>query len=245
MNIAQTITSMVLGLRRKVNIKVRQPLNKIMIPVLDEPFKEKIEGVKDLILNEVNVKSLEYIHETEDVLIKKIKPDFKVLGPKYGKLMKQIAGAVSKMSQQDIGIIEKEGKIDINLDSEPITLERSDVEIVSEDIPGWLVATEGTITVALDIKITDDLRNEGIARELVNRIQNLRKENDFEVTDKIQVTIENNNAIGEAMNTYKKYVASQTLANNIQLSDSFTEDEGRKIELTEDIIVNINITKDE
>jgi isoleucyl-tRNA synthetase len=243
MAIAQTITSMVLGLRRKVNIKVRQPLNNIMIPVLDTKFRDKLDGVKDLILNEVNVKTIDYLYDTEGVLVKKIKPDFKALGPKYGKLMKHIAAAVGKMSQQEIAKIEKEGAIELNLEGETITLSQDDVEITSEDIPGWLVATENAITVALDITITEDLRFEGIARELVNRIQNIRKESDFDVTDQVQVKIEKNDLISEAIAKHGNYISAQTLAESIDLTDKIENGNARKIELDDEIILRISVTK--
>ncbi len=243
MSIAQTITSMVLGLRRKVNIKVRQPLNNIMIPVLDTKFRDKLDGVKDLILSEVNVKSIDYLYDTEGVLVKKIKPDFKTLGPKYGKLMKHIAAAVGNMSQKDISTVEKEGEIEINVEGETITLTSDDVEITSEDIPGWLVATEKAITVALDITITEDLRFEGIARELVNRIQNIRKESDFDVTDQVHVQIENNDLIAEAIEKHGNYISAQTLAESIDLTDKIENGNARKIELDDEIILRISVTK--
>lgn len=243
MAIAQTITSMVLGLRRKVNIKVRQPLNNIMIPVLETSFRDKLDGVKDLILNEVNVKSIDYLYDTEGVLVKKIKPDFKALGPKYGKLMKHIAAAVGKMSQKDIGTIEKEGAIEFQVENETITLSLEDVEISSEDIPGWLVATENAITVALDITITEALRFEGIARELVNRIQNIRKESDFDVTDKVHVLIEKHQLIAETIEKHGKYISAQTLAESIELTDKLRADNARKIELDDEIILRISVTK--
>ena len=243
MSIAQTITSMVLGLRRKVNIKVRQPLNNIMIPVLDTKFRDKLDGVKDLILNEVNVKSIDYLYDTEGVLVKKIKPDFKTLGPKYGKLMKHIAAAVGNMSQKDISTVEKEGEIEISIEGDAITLTSDDVEITSEDIPGWLVATENAITVALDITITEDLRFEGIARELVNRIQNIRKESEFDVTDQVHVQIENNELIAEAIEKHGNYISAQTLAESIDLTDKIENGNARKIELDDEIILRISVTK--
>jgi isoleucyl-tRNA synthetase len=243
MAVAQTITSMVLGLRRKVNIKVRQPLNNIMIPVLDTKFRDRLDRVKDLILNEVNVKSIDYLYDTEGVLVKKIKPDFKALGPKYGKLMKHIAAAVGQMSQKDISTIEKEGEIALKVEGEAITLSLEDVEISSEDIPGWLVATENAITVALDITITEDLRFEGIARELVNRIQNIRKESDFDVTDKVKVLIENNKLLAETIEKHGQYISTQTLAESIDFTDKIQNGDARKIELEEDLILRISVTK--
>ena len=175
MQIAQTMTSMVLALRRKVNIKVRQPLQCIMVPVVDEEQKAHIEAVKNLIMNEVNVKEVRFVDGAAGVLVKKVKCDFKKLGPKFGKQMKAVAAAVAEMSQEAIGELEKNGKYTLNLDGAEAVIEASDVEIFSEDIPGWLVANEGKLTVALEVTITEELRREGIARELVNRIQNIRK----------------------------------------------------------------------
>ncbi len=243
MGIAQNITSMVLGLRRKVNIKVRQPLNKIMVPVLNTSFRHKLDKVKELILNEVNVKSIEYLDETEGVLVKKIKPDFKVLGPKYGKQMKDVVSAVGKMNQHDISTIEREGAIDLQLAGEKISLSITDVEISSEDIPGWLVASEGAITVALDITITEELRFEGIARELVNRIQNIRKESNFDVTDKINILIEKHSALNETIARFGAYISSQTLAESIGFTDKINNDGHRRIELDDEISLNIKVSK--
>ena len=174
MQMAQTISSMVLALRRKVNIKVRQPLHVLMVPVLDEHQKESIEAVKSLILSEVNVKDMKFVDNTAGILVKRIKPDFKKLGPRYGKIMKALAAAIQQMSQEDINAFEKAGTFTLQVDGQDAVLERTDVEIISEDIPGWLVANEGRLTVALDITVTDELKKEGLARELVNRIQNLR-----------------------------------------------------------------------
>ncbi|MEX0987442.1 MAG: isoleucine--tRNA ligase [Bacteroidales bacterium] len=243
MIIAQTVTSMVLGLRRKVNIKVRQPLNKIMIPVLNKQFRKKLEGVKELILNEVNVKNIEYLHETEGVLVKKIKPDFKTLGPKYGKMMKQIAAAVGSMSQEDIATIEKEGAIELSVENQKFSIALEDVEITSEDIPGWLVTTEGAITVALDITITPELRFEGIARELVNRIQNIRKDSNFNVTDKIRIVMEQDETLSGTIEKFGHYISAQTLAESIDFTDKPMGNDGREIEISEALNVKIKITK--
>lgn len=216
MELAQRASSMVLALRRKVNIKVRQPLQKMMIPVLDPAVRNRLEAVESLILNEVNVKEVEYLHETTGIITKRIKPNFKTLGPKYGKQMKAIAAAVADFSQEDIAAIEAlaEGAAyDLAIaGGEVLPVERADFEITSEDMPGWLVATEGTLTVALDIEVTPELKAEGIARELVNRIQNLRKEQGFEVTDKIRVVVESNPETDEAVRKFADYIAAQTLA---------------------------------
>ncbi len=243
MLIAQKVSSMVLGLRRKVNIKVRQPLNKIMIPVADENFKEKFEAVKNLILSEVNVKEVEYISDTADILVKKIKPDFKKLGPKYGKKMKQITDAIKAMSQEDIRTLEHEQVFSLKVGSEEINITGEDVEIYSEDIPGWLVTSDGNLTVALDIIITETLREEGIARELVNRIQNIRKESGFNVTDKINVHIRKHAAIDAAVLHHKKYIGSQTLAGEIVLEDNLDGENVYEVELSDDVKTMISLQR--
>ncbi len=222
MQIAQKVSSMVLGLRRKVSIKVRQPLSKIMIPLTNDGFKERFEAVKDLILSEVNVKDVEYIEDTSGILVKRIKPNFKALGPRYGKMMKQISAAITKLDQDDIAEFEKEGSYTLRLDGSEIVLGPGDVEIISEDIPGWLVANEGSLTVALDVTVSDELKEEGIAREFINRIQNLRKDSGFDVTDKIHVMIENLDEIAGAVKKHSGYIGSQTLANHVELA-SFEE----------------------
>lgn len=232
MEMAQQISSMVLGLRRKVQIRVRQPLSKLMIPVLSNEMSTQLEAVKDIILSEVNVKEIEYITDTTGVLIKKIKPNFKTLGPKYGKYMKQISAAVAVMSQSDIFGFEKQGHHSLVIDGENIEMGLEDVEILSEDIPGWLVANEGRLTVALDINITKELREEGIARELINRIQNLRKESDFDVTDKITLIIGKHNEINEAVANFSQYIASQVLAESVNLVD-VVDGEAKEVEIDE------------
>jgi isoleucyl-tRNA synthetase len=236
MDIAQTISSMILGLRRKVNIKVRQPLAKIMVPVSDETFRERFESVRSLILGEVNVKDVEYIDDTASILIKKIKPNFKTLGPKYGKLMKEISTAVSAMTQPEIISLESTGTRLFTINDTDVTLTLEDVEIVSEDIPGWQVANDGRLTVALDITVTDELRNEGIAREIVNRIQNIRKESGFDVTDKITVHIEENELISGAIKLHSAYIGSQTLATEVSIVKSVTGEGEREIEIDEVMI---------
>lgn len=220
MFIAQTITSLVLALRKKVNLKVRQPLSSIMIPVLDNNMKEDIESVKELILNEVNVKSIQFVDNSAGILVKRIKADFKKLGPKCGKHMKQVSTLLQEMSQPQIAEFEKIGNYTLSVENNVnITISTQDVEIISEDIPGWLVANEGKITIALDITLTDELKEEGIARELVNRIQNIRKANGFDITDRISIVIEKNPLFNQAIENYKQYIASQTLAKSIEISD--------------------------
>ncbi|MDO4971244.1 MAG: isoleucine--tRNA ligase [Bacteroidales bacterium] len=218
MAIAQQITSMVLSLRRKKNLKVKQPLTAIMVPVLDDNQKQDIEAVADLIMGEVNVKGINYVGGDAGILVKRIKPDFKKLGPKFGKNMKAAAQALTTLEQAQIAQFEKEGKIVLNLGGEEAVVELADVEVISEDIPGWLVANEGNITVALDITITDDLRKEGIARELVNRIQNVRKSKDFNITDRIVVKITPDEHVNDAVVQFKDYIAKQVLAVAIELT---------------------------
>ena len=224
MDIAQKVSSMILGLRRKVSIKVRQPLARIMVPVPDKYFREKFEAVKDLILAEVNVKEVEYIDDTASILVKKIKPNFKALGPRYGKLMKEISNAISALTPQEIVAFENTGNHTVTINGQQIVLTTEDVEIISEDIPGWQVANDGKLTVALDITVTDDLRYEGIAREFVNRIQNIRKETGFDVTDKITVLIEDHEFVREAVKRHASYIGSQTLATAVTLVKSFQGD---------------------
>ena len=218
MAIAQQITSMVLSLRRKKNLKVKQPLTAIMIPVLDEAQKQDIEAVADLIMSEVNVKGINYVGGDAGILVKRIKPDFKKLGPKFGKNMKAAAQALTSLEQSQIAQFETDGKIALTLNGEEAVVELADVEVISEDIPGWLVANEGNITVALDITITDDLRKEGIARELVNRIQNVRKSKDFNITDRIVVKITPDEHVNDAVAQFKDYIAKQVLAVAIELA---------------------------
>ena len=218
MAIAQQITSMVLSLRRKKNLKVKQPLTAIMIPVLDEAQKQDIEAVADLIMSEVNVKGINYVGGDAGILVKRIKPDFKKLGPKFGKNMKAAAQALTSLEQSQIAQFEKDGKIALTLNGEEAVVELADVEVISEDIPGWLVVNDGNITVALDITITDDLRKEGIARELVNRIQNVRKSKDFNITDRIVVKITPDEHVNDAVAQFKDYIAKQVLAVAIELA---------------------------
>lgn len=243
MQYAQDISSMILALRRKVNIKVRQPLQKIMIPILDSKFKVQIEKVQDLILAEVNIKEIQFVEDSEGVLVKKIKANFKTLGPKYSKLMKEIAANVSQFSQKDIARFERSGAYELKLASETVILALEDVEIMSEDIPGWLVSNQGSLTVALDVTITDNLRQEGLARELVNRIQNIRKDSGFEVTDKISVTLVKNSQLDEAVKINKSYIMAQTLAVDIIFVESCSDIECKSIEIEAGIETSILIKK--
>ena len=218
MQAAQDITSMVHSLRRKQNLKVRQPLQAIMVPVLDESQREDIEAVADLIRSEVNVKEIKLVGNDAGILVKRVKPDFKKLGPKYGKIMKALAAKITGLSQPEIAQFEKDGKLDIDVDGQMATVELGDVEIISEDIPGWLVANDGNLTVALDITVTEELLQEGIARELVNRIQNLRKSKKFDITDRINVTIAPDERTDAAVNAYSDYIARQVLATSIKVA---------------------------
>jgi isoleucyl-tRNA synthetase len=243
MGLAQRISSLVLGLRRKVNIKVRQPLQKIMVPILDNAMADKIEAVKKLILTEVNVKELEYISDTTGILVKKIKPNFKTLGPKYGKQMKGISAAVAAFSQRDITMMEQQNQWTMQIDGAEVNLTLEDVEIMSEDIPGWLVASEGRLTIALDVTLTPELIQEGIARELINRIQNLRKDSGFDVTDKISIEIEKHSAIVDAINVHQNYIATQTLAQSILWVEKFNDALAKEVEINDDIRTLLKITR--
>ena len=243
MDIAQRVSSMILALRRKVNIRVRQPLSKMMIPILDKSFKEKFEAIRNLVLAEVNVKDVEYITDTTGILVKKIKPNFKELGPKYGKQMKEISQVVAQMSQADIVKFEHEEKFDITVANENICLTLVDVEISSEDIPGWLVANDGNLTVALDILVSEELREEGIAREFINRIQNIRKDSNFDVTDKITIQIQKHDLINSAIEKHKEYIGTQTLAKSIEMVDNFELNSAHLVEIDEEIKTNIKIIK--
>ena len=237
MQLAQKITSMVLALRRKVNIKVRQPLQSIMIPAMDNIQKKHIEAVKELIKNEVNVKELNFV-EGSGVLVKKVKCNFRTMGKKYGKLMKGVAAFMNTLSQDQIAELEGNGVLTINIEGKEVKVESADVEIISEDIPGWLVANEGNLTVALEVELTDELRMEGFARELINRIQNLRKENGLEITDRITITISPNNILESSLKQFGDYVMSQVLADSIV----FEENNGSEVDF-EEFVVRIIIKK--
>lgn len=243
MEIAQRASSMILALRRKEKLKVRQPLAKIMVPVLNPHFKEQFDAVSSIILAEVNVKEVEFLTDTAGVIKKKIKPNFKTLGPKYGKMMKQIAGAVNQLDQSAISAFESAGEYEITAGDETIKLALEDVEIQTEDIPGWTVATEGQMTIALDINVTEELKEEGIAREFINKIQNLRKESNFEVTDRIMLAIEKNEAFNSALENHKEYICVQTLADSLSLVDSVNSDVAKEAEIDKDVLAKIEIKK--
>jgi isoleucyl-tRNA synthetase len=214
-----------------------------MIPVADNKFRDQVEAVKTLVLNEVNVKDIEYITDTAGILVKRIKPNFKALGPRFGKLMKEIGSAINGLDQEQIAEFEKEQSFEIRAGGNLIMLSLEDVEIVSEDIPGWQVANEGAITVALDINITEELRQEGVARELINRIQNIRKESGFDVTDKIHVLIERHELINDAIKAYGQYIGSQTLADSVSLTDRIEDNHSKRIDMEDDVYINISVSR--
>lgn len=219
MQIAQDISSMTLALRRKVNIKVRQPLHTLLVSAVDEHQRAAVEAVQDIILNEVNVKELKFADAGSNILVKKVKPDFKKLGPRYGKVMKALAAAIQAMTQEEIATFERDGSFTFPIDGNACTVLTDDVEIISEDIPGWLVANEGRLTIALDITVTDELRREGLARELVNRLQNLRKSSGLEITDHIRVTLAPAEEMEGVLETYGDYIRRQVLADAITTTE--------------------------
>lgn len=242
MQMAQDISSMVLSLRKKVNIRVRQPLQKILVPILEASQQTQLEKVKELILSEVNVKEIEYVSDTSGIVTKKIKPDFKKLGPKYGRQMKQISGAIMNFSQADIVQLEREGsfELDVAFDGQKVTISPDEVQITSEDIAGWLVNTMNDLTVALDVTISEELKNEGLARELVNRLQKLRKDSGFEVTDRISLEIMHNATFDPAIEAFKAYICNETLTEKLVLSEKI--DEPIAIEI-DDISLQLNIAR--
>ena len=242
MSIAQKITSMILALRRKVNIKVRQPLQQIMVPAVDDEQRKHIEAIAELVKNEVNVKELNFI-EGDGVLVKKIKCNFRTLGKKYGKLMKEIANKVNTLTQEDILEIERSLKEKANyvlgvIAEQEVILEKEDVEIINEDIPGWLVANEGNVTVALEVELTEELLQEGLARELINRIQNMRKDNGLEITDRIDIVIAEHDKMHAAIDHYGEYIKGQVLADNITIAAN----DGEEVDF-DDFKLNIKIQK--
>ena len=236
MEMAQKITSMVLALRRKVNIKVRQPLQSIMVPATEEQ-KAHIEAVKNLIMNEVNVKELRFV-EGQGVLVKKVKCNFRTMGKKFGKLMKGVAAQMDSLTQEQIAELEANGTIQINVEGNDLTVEAADVDIISEDIPGWLVANEGALTVALEVELTDELRQEGMAREIINRVQNIRKDSGLEITDRINIVLSPNDEVEKAVNAFGEYISTQVLADSITIAPN----DGQEVDF-DDFKLNITITK--
>ena len=237
MDMAQRITSMVLALRRKVNIKVRQPLAQIMIPAIDNTQRQHITAMADLIKHEVNVKELNFV-EGQGILVKKVKCNFRIMGKKYGKLMKDVAAKMNSLNQDEIAQFEQSGNYTFDLQGTPISVDVADVEIISEDMPGWLVSNEGNLTVALEVDLTDELKREGMARELINRIQNLRKETGFEITDRIIVTVSPNEEAAAAIHSFGEFIKNQVLANSILVA----ENNGTEVEF-DDFKLNILVQK--
>ena len=243
MALAQKASSMILGLRRKEKLKVRQPLAKIMVPVLNKEFQEQFDAVKNIILSEVNVKEVEYLTDAAGIISKKIKANFKTLGPKYGKLMKQISGEIAGFSQEVISSFEKSGNYDLNVNGETVSLSLEDVEIQTEDIPGWLVASEGGLTIALDINLTEDLKQEGIAREFINKIQNIRKESDFEVTDRIVLKIQKHDFYNVAVGKFRDYISNQTLASELVMVDQLEDENSYLVDIDTDVKARIQVVR--
>jgi len=243
MALAQKASSMILSLRRKEKLKVRQPLAKIMIPVLNKDFQEQFDAVKNIVLSEVNVKEVEYLTDAAGIISKKIKANFKTLGPKFGKLMKQISGEIAGFSQEDISQLEKTGVYELNIGGEVITLSLEDVEIQTEDIPGWTVASEGGLTIALDINLTEELKQEGIAREFINKIQNIRKDSDFEVTDRIVLKIQKHEFYNTAVLNFKDYISNQTLASELVIVDEVDAERSHLVEIDTDVEARIQVER--
>ena len=245
MHLAQTVTSMVLALRRKAEIKVRQPLQKILVPAVDDRQCKALEAIKGLILSEVNVKELEIVgDDDQSILVKRVKPDFKKLGPKFGKQMKQVAAAIQALGQQEISCLERDGKITLMIDGTEASVDAADVEIISEDIPGWLVANEGNVTVALDITVTPSLRQEGVAREIVNRIQNLRKSRDYQITDRINIVFAASQLTDDAVAGYADYISRQVLADTLAVGEVADDELTEVLDIDgTDVKVRITLSK--
>ncbi len=243
MALAQKASSMILGLRRKEKLKVRQPLAKIMVPVLSSDFQEQFDSVKNIILSEVNVKEVEYLTDAAGIISKKIKANFKTLGPKFGKLMKQISVEIAGFNQEDISRIEKSGGCELNINGEAVSLNLEDVEIQTEDIPGWLVASEGGLTIALDINLTEELKQEGIAREFINKIQNIRKESNFEVTDRVVLMIQKHDFYNSAVELFRDYITTQTLASELVMVDQIAAENSQLVEIDTDVEARIQVVR--
>src|SRR5688572_30354657 len=240
MQLAQDISSLVLSLRKKVNIKVRQPLQKVLIPVNNPGMKEQLQKIEDLIKSEVNVKEIQYLFDTEGFISKKIKPNFVALGKKLGPKMKAVSAALAQFTQEDILRLEKEGQYSLSIEGEPLVLQAHEVEISSEDIPGWTVANKGGLTVALDIKISLDLEHEGNAREFVNRIQKIRKDSGFELTDRVEVKVWAANGLKESLAQFKDYICAEILADKLELVPEITD--GIEIEVN-DVSLKVIVSK--
>ena len=243
MRLAQDLTSMVFSLRKKENLRVRQPLQKMMVPVLDDKIKSQIEAVKELVLSEVNVKELEFMTSDSDILIKKVKPNYKSLGPKFGQQIKAISQAISQFTTEDISTIEQVKSCSIEIGDSEVQIELDDVIITTEDIPGWAVTSINGNTVALDINLNDNLISEGLAREVVNRIQNLRKELGFEVTDRIEINLSAEEKLAKAINNNLNYICSETLADELNIIAYNFLEKVEEIELTEGVFTRIELLK--
>jgi isoleucyl-tRNA synthetase len=242
MNYAMNITSIVLSLRKNVNIKVRQPLQKVILPIMDKSVREGIIALQDIIKNETNIKEIDFVDDSSEMpVVKKAKCNYRVMGKKYGKQMKAVAALVEALSTEEINKFEKEGAIELSLEGQPITIVDEDVSILAEDIPGWQVANEGLFTVALDIQIDENLRREGMSREFVNRIQNLRKSSGFEITDRIKIEVAHSDQLDAAIETYKDYISSQVLATELKIVDQVKE--ATELEF-EDFKLPVHIEKD-
>jgi isoleucyl-tRNA synthetase len=240
MQLAQDITSLILSLRKKVSIKVRQPLQKVLVPVLNPAMKKQLDRVEDLVKNEVNVKEIQYLTDTEGFIKKKIKPNFVALGKRLGSKMKAVSNALNQFTQEDIGNLEKVGSYSLRINNEELILQLPDVEITSEDVPGWMVANKGPLTVALDITVTPELVNEGNARELVNRIQKIRKESGFELTDRINVKLADANELKPAITEFNDYICAEILADKLELVPDLAS--GTEIDVN-DIPLKVLVTK--
>lgn len=243
MKLAQQVSSMVLSLRKKEQIKVRQPLQKVLIPIVNDTFKERLKAVQDLILSEVNVKEIEFLSDENSMLVKTIRPNFKLLGKRFGPQMKQVAGAIAKLSQEAIRQVESDGKIGVSVDGSEHEINIDELEISTKDIPGWLVASENGVTVALDVTITDTLREEGLARELVNRIQNLRKDSGFEVTDKVAIRVETQPELDSAIDNNLDYICAETLAGSVEVVQKIETASYTEVEIEENVKTRIAINK--
>jgi isoleucyl-tRNA synthetase len=241
MDYAQRISSMVHSLRRGQKLRVRQPLQKVLLPILDERFEAQVESVKDLILSEVNVKELEYVKDTSGIIKKGIKPNFKTLGKKLGPLMKAAKDRIEAMTQDEIATLEKTNRFAFAAEGENVEISLEEVVISSEDLEGWLVMNDGNLTVALDVSISEDLKAEGIARELVNRIQNIRKELNFEVTDRISLKVQNSDYIKEAIDKFGSYICNEVLATELKLENSLSN--SQEVELEENQFVKLFVEK--
>jgi isoleucyl-tRNA synthetase len=240
MQLAQDASSLVLSLRKKVNIKVRQPLQKVLIPVLNPSMQTQLEKIEDLILAEVNVKAMEYLKPDNTFISKKIKPNFVALGKKLGAKMKAVSAALAEFKQEDIAMLEKEGQYNLLIDGEPVILQLSEVEITSEDIPGWTVASKGSLTVALDITVTPELEAEGNARELVNRIQKIRKDSGFELTDRVNVKLQAPEQLKDSLARFKTYICAEILADELEFATEISD--GIEVEINE-VKLNLVVSK--